>query len=53
MDNEDLKKHGIKGWRLKLVNILKSKPYDIFMIILIILYSLLIFLFFAFADSYF
>ena len=33
--------------------ILRSKPYDIFMIILIVLYTILIFLFFAFADSFF
>ena len=53
MDNEELAKHGIKGCRLSLAMLLRSKPYDIFMIILIILYTLLIFLFFAFVDSFF
>ena len=53
MDKDELKRSGIVGRRLKIAMALKSKPYDIFMIILIIFYTLLIFLFFAFADSYF
>lgn len=32
--------------------LLRSKPYDIFMIILIVLYTILIFLFFAFVDTF-
>lgn len=53
MNEEDLLKYGITGCRLSTANVLRSKPYDIFMIILIILYTLLIFLFFGFEDTFF
>lgn len=53
MDKEELIKNGVSGCRLSLTLILRSKPYDIIMIILIILYTLLIFLFFGFVDTVF
>lgn len=46
-------KNGVKGCRLSLAMLLISKPYDIFMIILIILYTVLIFLFFGLVDTVF
>lgn len=53
MDEEELKKHGIKGWRLNLIkNFLRTKPFDIFLLIMIILYSVLIILYFAVADNF-
>jgi hypothetical protein len=53
MDDDDLKKEGIIGCRLKLAEMLKSKVYDVLMIILIVFYTLLIFLYFTFQDSFF
>jgi len=44
MDKEELEKIGIIGWRLKLAMILRSKPYDVIMIILIVMYTILIFI---------
>jgi len=32
---------------------LRSKPFDVAMIILIVLYTVLIFIFFAFVDTFF
>lgn len=52
MDPDELKKAGINGSRLKLALMLRSKPFDIAMIILIVLYTVLIFLFFAFVDTF-
>jgi hypothetical protein len=46
-------KIGILGYRLKLALFLKSKVYDIFMIILIVCYTILIFLFFGLEDTTF
>ena len=51
MDKNELIKNGITGWRLKLVMLMRTKPYDISMVILIISYSLLILLFFALVDT--
>jgi hypothetical protein len=53
MENDELIRYGISHGRMKVASLLRSKPYDIFMIVLIILYTLLIFLFFAFADTFF
>jgi len=53
MDKEELKKNGIKGIRLNVALMLRSKPYDILMILLIIAYTVLIFLFFALEDTKF
>ena len=53
MDKEDLEKIGIVGRRLTLATLLKSRAYDIIMIILIIMYTLLIFVYFAFDCNYF
>ena len=53
MDDDELIKYGINGTRLKLTRILRSIPYDTFMISLIILYCLLIVLFFAYIDNAF
>lgn len=47
MSNEQLANRGVVGWRLKISDVLKTKAFDIGMITLIILYTLLIFLFFA------
>ena len=52
MEPDELIKAGIRGWRLKLVNLLRSKLFDVSMIILIILYTILIFLFFAIVDNF-
>ena len=52
MEKDELIREGINGCRLKLTMALKSKPYDISMIILIILYTLLIFVYFAFVDFF-
>jgi len=41
---------GVKGFRKTMAMALKTKAYDIFMIILIVVYTLLIFVFFAFDD---
>ena len=48
MDKEDFEKIGIHGARLELAMMLRSKTYDILMILLIIAYTLLIFVYFAF-----
>ena len=53
MDRQDLATIGITGWRLSMAMALRSKAYDVFMIILIILYTLLIFVYFAFDCDYF
>jgi hypothetical protein len=51
MDKEELIRVGVKGCRLDIAMFLKSKLYDIAMIILIILYTILIFVFFSFNDD--
>eukprot|EP00347_Sterkiella_histriomuscorum_P005745 403355433 len=53
MDSEELQKNGIHGKRLALALLLRSKAYDVLMILLIVLYTVLIFIYFAFADQYF
>lgn len=53
MDKEELQKNGITGWRLTLALLLRSKAYDVIMIILIVLYTILVFLYFALQDSIF
>ncbi|CDW90418.1 3 5-cyclic nucleotide phosphodiesterase family protein [Stylonychia lemnae] len=53
MDKVELEKNGIIGWKLNLAMLLRSKAYDLLMIILIVLYTILIFIYFAFADTYF
>jgi hypothetical protein len=53
MDEEDLKKNGIRGWRLNLIkDFLRTKPFDIFLFFMVILYSLLIILYFVVADPF-
>ena len=52
MDDDELKKRGIVGCRLSLATMLKSKVYDVLMIILIVFYTLLIFMYFTFQDSF-
>jgi hypothetical protein len=47
MDKDELIKHGVTGCRLTTAEFLKTKIYDIFVIILIILYTLLIFIYFG------
>jgi hypothetical protein len=51
MEDDELIKFGIDGARLKLTKLLRSVPYDSFMITLIISYCILIVLFFAYLDS--
>ena len=51
MDKEQLEPLGITGYRLNLALFLRSRTYDIFMISLIILYTILIFLYFAIIDQ--
>ena len=53
MDRTDLEKIGIRGARLNLAMLLRSKAYDVLMILLIVLYTLLIFVYFAFDCQYF
>lgn len=52
MDKEDYIKNGITGCRLKLVLFLRSRPYDLSMTILILIYTLLMFLYFASVDAF-
>lgn len=52
MDFDELKKAGISPWRLRLIKLLRSRFIDISMIILIVLYTILIFLFFAIVDTF-
>jgi hypothetical protein len=53
MDREELITNGINGWRLTLAMMLRSKAYDVIMILLILMYTLLVFIYFALADSVF
>lgn len=53
MEDDELIKLGINGWRLRLTKVLRSVPYDTFMISLIVLYCLLIVLYFAYIDNSF
>ena len=53
MDENELISFGIRGNRLTLTKHLRSKPYDVLMIILIVLYTLLIFLILSLVDSFF
>ena len=53
MDRGDLERIGITGCRLNLAMLLRSKTYDVLMILLIIMYTLLIFVYFAFDCQYF
>lgn len=53
MEDDELIKYGIGGCRLRLTKILRSLPYDAFMISLILLYCLLIVLYFAYIDNAF
>lgn len=53
MDDEDLINYGIAGCRLGLAKIIRSKPFEITMILLIIIYCILIFLIFGLVDNYF
>jgi hypothetical protein len=50
MEKEDFEKFQIVGYRKTLALILKSKFYDILMIFLIIVYTLLIFIFIGLED---
>ena len=51
MDDKELANNGLSPFRISLASILRSKPYDIIMITLIVVYCLLIFLFFAFEGQ--
>jgi flagellin-specific chaperone FliS len=47
MEKEELIKHGVIGGRLAIAEFIKTKLYDIFVILLIIIYTLLIFVYFG------
>ncbi len=53
MQKDELIKYGIKGNRLTIALLLKSTIYDIMMIILILIYTALIFLYFSLDDTTF
>lgn len=53
LDDDELSKLGIVGFRFKLALALRSKFYDVFMIILIVFYTLLIFMYFTFDGASF
>ena len=52
MDDNELMEAGLTPCRIKLAAVLRSKIYDIFMIMLILAYTLLIFVFFAIPDDW-
>lgn len=52
MDEKELQQNGVRGWRLYIAKMLKSKPYDILMIFLIVIYTLLIFLILSFDNLF-
>ena len=52
MDQEDLKRFKIGGCRIKLAGALMSKGYDIAMIVLIVIYSLLLGAYFIVEDFF-
>lgn len=47
MEREELIKNGVLGNRLRIAEFIKTKIYDIFVILLIIVYTLLIFVYFG------
>mmetsp|Transcript_45376 Transcript_45376/g.33161 ORF Transcript_45376/g.33161 Transcript_45376/m.33161 type:complete len:269 (+) Transcript_45376:178-984(+) len=47
MEPKDLQVFGVKGWRLSIAELVRTRLYDIFVILLIIIYTLLIFVYFA------
>lgn len=47
MDRDELIKNGILGGWLKIAEFIKTKIYDVFVILLIIVYTLLIFVYFG------
>ena len=53
LDDDELERRGITGCRMGLVMFLRSKPVDILLIFLILLYTLLVFVFFLFDEDYF
>mmetsp|Transcript_7290 Transcript_7290/g.6444 ORF Transcript_7290/g.6444 Transcript_7290/m.6444 type:complete len:125 (-) Transcript_7290:721-1095(-) len=46
MEPKDLQQFGITGWRLSIAEFIRTKIYDIFVIVLIVIYTLLIFVYF-------
>lgn len=53
MDTADMERYGMSGARLKLGGVLVSKCYDIYMIVLIVIYSILIAVYFVLEDTLF
>ena len=47
---EDLEELNISQWRINIANFMRSKPVDIFIIVLIILYTLLVIVYLAIED---
>jgi len=48
--SEELKELNISQWRINIANFMRSKPVDIFIIVLIILYTLLVIVYLAIED---
>ena len=47
---EDLEERNVAGWRISVAEFMRSKPVDIFIIVLIILYTLLVIVYLAIDD---
>ena len=52
LDSQELADYGISPCRIKLADIMRSKPMDVLIIILIIIYTILVFLIFGIEDPY-
>jgi hypothetical protein len=53
MKKEELKEQNITGLRYRMAMVLASKPVDISLIVLIILYTIMVIVFLAFDDSFY
>ena len=53
LDEEELMEKGIVGCRLRLTHFLKSRPIEILLVILIVIYTAMVFIFFGFEDILF
>lgn len=53
MKEDELHEHNITGLRMMTASVLGSKPLDIFMIVLIIIYTIMVLIFLALDDSFY
>lgn len=53
MEKDELKEHNVTGFRMMIASFLASKPVDISMIILIIIYTIMVLVFLAFDDTFY